>query len=79
MVVAFIGVPSAAGYWWWLYALRHESAARVTVFLALNPLTAALLGRVLLGEQLDTWIAGAIALIATGLWLATRPPTLPMT
>ncbi len=79
MVVAFIGLSSAAGYWWWLYALRHESATRVTVFLALNPLTAALLGRVLLGERLDAWIAGAIALIATGLWLATRRPTLPVT
>ena len=73
-VVLFIGVSSAVGYWWWLYALRHESATRVTVFLALNPLTAAALGHWLLHEPLDRWIGIAVGLIAAGLWLATRPP-----
>ncbi len=73
-VVVFIGLSSAVGYWWWLYALRHESATRVTVFLALNPLTAAALGHWLLHEPLDRWIAIAVVLIAAGLWLATRSP-----
>ena len=73
-VVVFIGVFSAVGYWWWLYALRHESATRVTVFLALNPLTAAALGHCLLHEPLDRWIGIAVGLIAAGLWLATRTP-----
>lgn len=71
-VVAFIGVSSAVGYGWWLYALKHESATRVTVFLALNPVTAAVLGQLVLGEMLDGWTVAAIALIAVGLWLATR-------
>ena len=48
--IAFIGVSSGIGYFWWLYALKHESPTRVTVFLALNPVTAALLGWALLGE-----------------------------
>lgn len=43
-VVAFIGLSSGVGYWAWLYALKHESPTRVTVFLALNPVTAAVLG-----------------------------------
>ncbi len=75
-VVVFIGLFSAVGYWWWLYALRHESATRVTVFLALNPLTAAALGHWLLDEALDRWIAIAVCLIGAGLWLSTRAPTL---
>jgi drug/metabolite transporter (DMT)-like permease len=73
-VVAFIGASSGIGYFLWLYALKHESPTRVTVFLALNPLTAALLGTLLLHEALDGWLMGAIVLIAAGLWLATGLP-----
>lgn len=71
--VAFIGVSSGIGYFWWLYALKHESPTRVTVFLALNPVTAALLGWALLGEALSAAAGMALVLIAAGLWLATRP------
>lgn len=71
-VVALIGISSGIGYFWWLYALKHESPTRVTVFLALNPLTAALLGVLFLHEALTLWSAAAIFLIASGLWLATR-------
>jgi drug/metabolite transporter (DMT)-like permease len=72
-VVAFIGVSSAVGYFWWLFALKKESPTRVTVFLALNPVTAALLGALLLAEPLGAHLLAALALIAVGLWLATRP------
>lgn len=70
--VGFIGLSSGIGYFWWLYALKHESPTRVTVFLALNPVTAALLGWPLLGERLAPQMLAALALIALGLWLATR-------
>ncbi|CAN5721478.1 DMT family transporter [soil metagenome] len=73
-VVDFIGLSSGAGYFLWLYALKHESPTRVTVFLALNPVTASLLGALVLGEALDTWKVAAICLIAAGLWLAARTP-----
>jgi drug/metabolite transporter (DMT)-like permease len=75
VVVGFIGVSSGIGYFWWLYALKHESPTRVTVFLALNPLTAALLGMLFLGEAPDRWSVSAIFCIALGLWFATRPPS----
>jgi drug/metabolite transporter (DMT)-like permease len=71
--IAFIGVASGVGYFWWLYALKHESPTRVTIFLALNPPVAGLLGWALLGEALHAASWAAMALIATGLWLATRP------
>jgi drug/metabolite transporter (DMT)-like permease len=70
-VVAFIGAGSAVGYFWWLYALKHESPTRVTVFLALNPVTAAVLGDIFLREPLHAASIGGIALIFGGLWLAT--------
>ena len=72
--VVFIGVSSGIGYFWWLYALKHESPTRVTVFLALNPVTAAALGWAFLGEPLPVQVLAALALIGAGLWLATRAP-----
>lgn len=71
-VVAFIGLSSGIGYWGWLYALKHESPTRVTVFLALNPLAAALLGWLFLAERPGAATWAGVALIALGLWLATR-------
>lgn len=71
--VAFVGLASGVGYFWWLYALKRESPTRVTVFLALNPLTAAMLGWLLLGEPLTSSAGLALLLIAAGLWLSTRP------
>ena len=72
--VLFIGMSSGAGYFAWLYALKHESPTRVTVFLALNPLTAALLGALFLAEPVQGWTVAAIACTGAGLWLATRTP-----
>ena len=71
-VIGFIGLSSGIGYFWWLYALKHESPTRVTVFLSLNPVTAALLGWMLLDERLTATAFAALGLIAAGLWLATR-------
>ena len=72
-VVAFIGLSSGLGYFWWLHALKHEPATRVTVFLALNPVTAAVLGWALLREPLPPQLLLALGFIAVGLFLATRP------
>lgn len=76
-VVAFIGLSSGAGYVAWLYALKHETPTRVTVFLALNPVTAAVLGTLLLHEALDGWTLSAIVCIGTGLRLAMRRAPAP--
>lgn len=71
-VAVFIGVSSGIGYFTWLYALKHESPTRVTIFLSLNPVTAAVLGALLLHEPLHAGTLAALALIGAGLWLATR-------
>lgn len=71
--VVFIGVFSGIGYFWWLYALKHETPTRVTIFQALSPVTAALLGALFLHESPGIHAAAAIVLITLGLWLGTRP------
>jgi drug/metabolite transporter (DMT)-like permease len=70
--VLFIGVGSGIGYFLWLWALGHTTATRVTVFLSLSPITAAVLGAWLLGERVSaaSWLG--LAGVALGLWLAHR-------
>lgn len=70
--ILFIGVSSAVGYLWWLFALRHAPPTRVTMFLGLSPVTAALLGALLLGEPLTAGVVGGLVLVVAGLGLALR-------
>lgn len=72
-VVVFIGISSGIGYFGWLWALRHASPTRVTVFLGLSPVTAALLGALLLDEVLTLPLLAGLLLLLAGLWLALRP------
>lgn len=71
--VVFIGVSSGVGYTLWLWALRHASPTRVTVFLSLSPVTAALLGAILLAEPLRWMLLAGLACVVAGIWLAFRP------
>ncbi len=70
--VLFIGSGSGIGYFLWLWALNHMSPTRVTVFLALSPLTATVLGAALLGEIISSAFLFGLASVAAGLWLAHR-------
>lgn len=72
--VVFIGLSSGIGYLLWLWALKHATPTRVTVFLSLSPVTAALLGVLLLGEPLTWGVLAGIAAVVGGLWVATRDP-----
>jgi drug/metabolite transporter (DMT)-like permease len=73
LVVAFIGASSAAGYLAWLWALRHAPPTRVSVFLALSPVTATGFGAAVLGETVSAAFLTGLGLVAAGLWLAHRP------
>jgi drug/metabolite transporter (DMT)-like permease len=68
--VVFIGLSSGGGYVLWLWALKMLAATRVTVFLALSPITAAALGVLFLGEPLTVGMIAGVACVATGLWVA---------
>jgi len=72
LAVLFIGANSGVGYVLWLWALNHAPATHVTMFLALSPVTAALLGAAFLGERLSFLALLGLACVALGLWLAQR-------
>jgi drug/metabolite transporter (DMT)-like permease len=68
--VLFIGMSSGIGYFLWLWALNRASPTRVTAFLALSPVTAALLGGALLHEPVTVGALAGLALVTLGLWVA---------
>jgi drug/metabolite transporter (DMT)-like permease len=70
--VGFIGFSSGVGYFLWLWALGNAPATQVTVFLAVSPFTAALLGALLLAEPVTLPALAGLVCVALGLWLAHR-------
>ena len=72
VAVVFIGLSSGIGYWLWLWALGHTTPTRVTVFLALSPITAAALGALLLRERASSLALVGLACVVAGLWFAHR-------
>jgi len=73
IVVLLIGLSSGIGYVLWLWALKHTTPTRVTVFLSLSPVTASLLGALILSEPFTLGVLVGLAGVVGGLWLATRP------
>jgi drug/metabolite transporter (DMT)-like permease len=69
-IVVFIGASSGIGYVAWLYSLREMAASDVTLFLALAPITAALLGAFLLDETPGWGLLVGLALVILGMRLA---------
>lgn len=77
LAVVFIGVNSGIGYYLWLWALNHTTPTKVTMFLALSPVTAAVLGAAFLAERLSAMSLLGLACVALGLWLAHRHDPAP--
>lgn len=70
LAVLFIGMSSGVGYHLWLWALNHATPTKVTVFLALSPVTATGLGALFLGEALTPSTLVGVVCVALGLVLA---------
>ncbi len=72
LAVGFIGVSSGIGYYLWLWALGHATPTKVTVFLALSPVTATALGALFLAEPISLLFLLGLVCVASGLWLSHR-------
>lgn len=75
--IAFVGVGSGVGYLLLLWALQRAEASRVTLFLALGPVVALLLGAALLGEAVNAAAIAGTGLVVAGIATAHRPPPAP--
>lgn len=67
------GLGSALAYIGYYDGLRKIGATRSGVFIALNPLTAVILGALLLGEQLTLTMCLGGGLILAGIFLCNKP------
>ncbi|WP_430444742.1 MAG: DMT family transporter [Pseudomonas piscis] len=74
LALLYLGVlGSALAYIWYYDGLRRIGATRCGVFIALNPLTAVILGALLLAEQLSLVMVLGGALILGGIYQCNRP------
>ena len=78
IIVILIGLSSGGTYFLWLWALGRASPIRVTIFLALGPVTATALGWALLDEQVGPSFLAGLLLVATGIIIAHRKPRAPV-
>lgn len=73
IIIVLVGVSSGVFYYLWVWALSRTTATRLTVFLALSPITAAVLGWLFLAEPITPSLIGGLLAVAAGLRLAHRP------
>jgi drug/metabolite transporter (DMT)-like permease len=73
LIIVLVGVSSGAFYFLWVWVLSRTTATRLAVFLALSPITAAILGWLFLAEPITPGLIIGLLAVAAGLWLAHRP------
>ncbi|KJY70114.1 hypothetical protein TW78_17875 [Vibrio coralliilyticus] len=66
-VVLLVGLSSGIGYLLWFHAIGSMSATAVTGFLALSPITAAVLSQIFVGTELTTSLIIAILIVSAGI------------
>ncbi|MCU0928729.1 MAG: DMT family transporter [Burkholderiaceae bacterium] len=74
LLVFYALAASMVTVWLWMRGLRQVAASRAGVFTVMLPISAALVGVVVLGEPFGGGHLLAFALALTGLLLATWPP-----
>jgi drug/metabolite transporter (DMT)-like permease len=74
IAVLYLGAFGAAlTFYLWAYALERTTPTRVAISVTVNPVVASLVGAVLLDEPLRWTLAGGVATVFAGIWIATRP------
>ena len=74
VAILVVGVTSGVGYFLWLWALTNTTPTKVTIFLALNPVTATLLGALFLNEQPSALFLAGVGFVILGLAAAHYRP-----
>jgi drug/metabolite transporter (DMT)-like permease len=76
-LVLYLGLPAGAlAYYMVFAALRHLTLTQASVYININPLTATVLGAILLGERLTVPFLVGFAIVLVGVLLVNLPKTL---
>lgn len=72
-LMAFMVFISAVAFTLWTTLLKHHSVSKVAVYSFLTPIFGAMLSGLFLGEELLSPVTlGALALVASGIWLVNQ-------
>lgn len=72
--LGFLGAfGGALTFFLWAFALQRTTPTRVAISIAVNPIAAALVGALLVGETLRWNLCIGIGAVISGIWIATRP------
>jgi drug/metabolite transporter (DMT)-like permease len=71
----YLGAFGAAlTFYLWSLALKHTTPTRVAISVTVNPITASLVGALLLGEPVSLNLVAGIVTVFAGIWIATTAP-----
>jgi drug/metabolite transporter (DMT)-like permease len=77
MAVVFLGTAAGAlGFTLWIWALARSTPTQVSVFFTLNPISAAILAALMLGETASDTVLVGMAVVLIGIVLTSITPTL---
>ncbi len=72
-LITLITIGGVVCFYLWIWALEHTMPSRVSIAVTLNPISAALLGALLLAEPLTGRLAAGLVAVVIGLALANWP------
>ncbi|RYG65003.1 EamA family transporter, partial [bacterium] len=67
----------ALGFYLWAFALQRTTPTRVAISIAVNPVAAAIVGALLVGETLRWNVCIGVSAVIAGIWTATRADAVP--
>lgn len=71
--LGFLGpFGGALGFFLWAFALQRTTPTRVAISIAVNPVAAAMVGALLVGERLRWNVCIGVGAVIAGIWMATR-------
>jgi drug/metabolite transporter (DMT)-like permease len=71
--LGFLGAfGGALGFFLWAFALQRTTPTRVAISIAVNPVAAAIVGALLVGEMLRWNVCIGVGAVIAGIWIATR-------
>ena len=77
--LGFLGAfGGALTFFLWAFALQRTTPTRVAISIAVNPVAAALVGALLVGEGIRWSLGIGIVAIVAGIWIAARPDAVPV-
>jgi drug/metabolite transporter (DMT)-like permease len=70
-ILYLVAIGAALTFFLWVFALAHTTPTRVASTITLNPVTAAIVAAILLGEPIGLNLAVGVAAVFAGIWLAS--------